>query len=407
MAFALWTGIAAYTNYEATGRRRSLVASGLLCGAAVALAYSAAIGVLLVLAALLTGERRSGAYTPFKAVVVFGAAALASVALMSPDLLTGAFLLLRNFTGTNAAGDGGDLRSAIDSVTILRQQNWTGFVTLLLKPDTMLATMAAVVGAIAGVRARERWTVLLSLTTLAFVLVVSLSNRGLNESYLLPVAPAVWLLASRGIAALAFNRRLAYAAGVAVVGAWSLFVTMREDVMLAKPDTRVLAKQWIEAHVPSGAKILMDGMRFRFVQGVPLNPDKTTVARRMADLEKSELTLSNTMMLVYREAADRITGPTYELHSTMYGLEVEDLDHYVHGAFDYIVVSSFNEKRYASEAAASLHPASARFYRDIKTDPRFQAIYVVEPIMWRQVGPTITVYRVVADPPAPEASKAS
>src|SRR5205814_10085439 len=51
MACALWAGIAAYRHYELSGGRRSLVASGLLCGAAVALAYSAAIGVLLVVGA--------------------------------------------------------------------------------------------------------------------------------------------------------------------------------------------------------------------------------------------------------------------------------------------------------------------------------------------------------------------
>jgi hypothetical protein len=182
---------------------------------------------------------------------------------------------------------------------------------------------------------------------------------------------------------------------------------MREDVMLAKPDTRVVAKEWIETHVSPGSKILMDGMRFRFVQGVALNADKATLARRLADLEKSELTLSNTMLQVYRQAAERVDGPTYDLHSTVYGLEVEDLDYYVAASFDYIVVSSFNEKRYASEIAKRQHPNSARFYGGIKADPRFQAVYVVEPIMWRQVGPTITVYRVISDRRVTEGATAS
>jgi hypothetical protein len=238
-----------------------------------------------------------------------------------------------------------------------------------------------------------------------------MSNRGLNESYLLPVLPAIWILGSRGIAALALGhsrvRPWIYTIGVAGAGAVALFVTMREDVMLAKPDTRVVAKQWIESHVAPGSKILMDGMRFRFVQGVPLNGDRATLARRMADLEKSELTLSNMMMVVYREAAARVDGPTYDLHSTVYGLEVEDLDHYVRSGFDYVIVSSFNEKRYATEGARREHPKSAQFYHDIKTDPRFQAIYVVEPIMWQQVGPTITVYKVIAEPAAPETTKVS
>src|SRR5262245_10048388 len=234
MAFALWTGIAAYVHYEASGRRRSLVASGLLCGAGVALAYSAAIGVLLVLSALLFGrDGVTGSSSRIKDAIVFSIAALVSVALMSPDLLTGAALVLRNFAGVSPQPATGDVRAAIDSVTILRQQNWSGFVQLLFKPDTVLTTIGAAAGIAAGLRSRERWTWLLSIATAVFVVVVSLSNRGLNESYLLPVIPALWLLSSRGIAALSFDRRWIYAGAIAGIGAVSMFVTMREDVMLA------------------------------------------------------------------------------------------------------------------------------------------------------------------------------
>src|SRR5262249_35932944 len=94
--------------------------------------------------------------------------------------------------------------------------------------------------------------------------------------------------------------------------------------------------------------------------------------------------------------ASRVDGPTYELHSTVYGLEVDDLDDYVSSRFAYVVVSSFNEKRYLSADAARRRPKSARFYRDIKIDPRFQVVYAVEPEMWQHVGPTITVYKVNA-----------
>ena len=66
--------------------------------------------------------------------------------------------------------------------------------------------------------------------------------------------------------------------------AMPLFAVVRDDVMVSQPDTRVIAKAWIEAHVPAGARILMDGMRFRFVQGAPLTPDARTVERRLTGL---------------------------------------------------------------------------------------------------------------------------
>ena len=408
MAFALWAGIAAYLSYEASGRRRPLVIAGLLCGAAIALAYSAAIGLAMLLFARLFASDQPGGQVGLRDAGILAGAALVSVALMSPDLIAGAGLLIRNFAALKQAGaQTADVRGAIDSVTILRDQDWAGFFQLLLKPDSLIVTLAALVGLVAGCWRRERWTMLLSATTAVMMLIVSASNRGLSESYLLPVAPAIWLLSSRGVAALSLDRRWLYTAGVVGVGATSLFFAIREDVMLARPDTRVLAKQWIETHIPSGSKILMDGMRFRFVQGVPLNPDKDTVARRLADLGKSELVLSGQMLSLYREAAQRIDGPTYDLHSTRYGLEVEELDEYVRSCFSYVVVSSFNEKRYLTEAATQRYPRSARFYRDIKADPRFHVVYAVEPIMWRQVGPTITVYQVMCERPFAEARHAS
>jgi 4-amino-4-deoxy-L-arabinose transferase-like glycosyltransferase len=398
MAFALWSGVAAFLAYEASGRRRWLIASGLLCGAAMALAYSAAIGLLMLLAALLLPSGREHWSNRLTGAAWLCGAAILSIALMSPDLLTGAAALLRNFASPDTATlQSGDLRGAIDSVTIIRQREWVGYLQLLLKPYNVIATLAAVAGVLAGIWRRERWTILLSAMTLAFLLIVSSASRGLSESYLLPVTPALWLLGSRGIAALSFNRRSLYAAGLVAATGVSLFFTVRENVMLWTPDTRVLAKQWIESHVPPGSKILMDGMRFRFVQGVPLNGDRATVERRLAALETSELTLSDQMLSLYREAATRIAGPTYDLHSTVYGLDVQDLDYYVRECFNYVVVSSFNEKRYAGEDDARRHPKSAQFYRDIKVDPRFRAVYTVDALMWQHVGPRITVYKVACD----------
>jgi hypothetical protein len=407
MAFALWTGVAAYCAYEASGRRRTLVIAGLLCGAAVALSYSAAIGLAMLLVARLS--RRSDPWADrAKDAVVLGGASLVSIALMSPDLLTGAGLLIRNFTATRlAVPNGADVRGAIDAVTILRQPDRDGFVQLLLKPDTLVMTIAAVLGVIAGVPRRERWTMLLSGTTAAALVALSASNRGLSEMYLFPVLPAMWLLSSRGVAALSLGGMPLRAAGVAAIAAMPLFLAVRENIMLSKPDTRILAKRWIEANIPSGATILMDGMRFRFVPGVPLNADRATLARRLADLENSELALSGQMLSLYREAAEQADGPAYNLHSTVYGLEVEHLDLYVRSCVPYVVVSSFNEKRYQTDAASRLHPKSARFYRDIKTDSRFQVVYAVGPVMWQQLGPTITVYKVICERTRADAGQAS
>ena len=394
MTFSMWAGVAMYLAYERSGRRRTLIASGLLLGIAVALAYTAAIGLMMVLTALffISGRGVSRVETVNAALLVV--AALVGVALLSPDLLTGAGLLLRNFAAPAQPEPNGDIRTAIDSVTILRQGQWTDYLALLATPYNILTTLGALIGIIAGVWQRERWTLLLAAASLSLLVIVSAASRGASESYLLAITPALWLLSSRGIAALPINRPYAFTVVVLGVNAVPLFFTVRDDAMLARPDTRVLAKQWIETNVPSGSKILMDGMRFRFVQSPPLNGNKATVARRLANMSNSELALSQQMLSLYREAAEQVEGPTYDLYSTMYGLDVEDLDYYTRTCFDFIVVSSFNEKRYASEIERVRHPKSARFYQDIKTDSRFQLVHRVDPTVWKHLGPAISIYRV-------------
>jgi hypothetical protein len=400
MAFAMWASLAVYVTYERSRHRGALIVCGLLSGVAIALAYTSAIGLLMLLTALLfVSDHDGGGLGRIKDAAILLTAALAGVALLSPDLLTGAGLLVRNFAAQPQAEPNTDIRTAIDSVTILRQVQWTGYLALLVKPYNVLTTAGAVVGIIAGVWRRERWTMMLSVAAILLLVIVSAASRGASESYLLPITPALWLLCSRGLAVLPIDRRFAFGVTLAVA-AVPLFFTVRDDFMLARPDTRVLAKSWIEANVPQGSKILMDGMRFRFVQSAPLNGNKATVERRLANMSKSELSLSEQMLSLYREASEHVDGPTYDLYSTMYGLDVENLDYYASTCFDYIVVSSFNEKRYASEAESRQHPKSARFYADIKTDSRFHLVHSVEPIIWKQLGPTITVYRVDCQPGA-------
>ena len=89
-----------------------------------------------------------------------------------------------------------------------------------------------------------------------------------------------------------------------------------------------------------------------------------------------------------------MSGPSYELHSTVYGLEVRDIDEYVRESFDYVVISSFNEKRYASEADRARYPKSARFYEQVRTDPRLHVVFSIEPALWRRSGPALTVYAI-------------
>jgi hypothetical protein len=398
MACALAGALLAFITFEQRGSRRSLMLAGALCGAAIALAYTAGLALLMMLAALVSRPTRQPLADHLRDLAALVAPAILLIALMSPDLLLGMGLLLGNFAnlfgGANNAGDTGSARSFIDAVTILRSGDWGGFVALLVKPNNVLVTIAAIGGAAIGVWRRERWTLILAAATVLFLAVVSISNRGVNEAYLFPIAPVMWTLAARGLGEISTGRRWSLALVTLAVSGYSLYEVVRDDRMISHPDTREIAKDWFETHVPSGAKVLMDGMRFRYVPGIPLQPDRNTVARRLDNLESSELTLSPQMLSLYREAAESVPGPTYDLHSTVYGLEVEDIDYYVRESFDFIVISSFNQKRFDSEAERQRYPKSARFYDEVRRDPRLRVVFSIEPAVWQRSGPTLTVYAV-------------
>ena len=161
MACALWTGIAAYLSYEASGKRRLLVIAGLLSGAAIALAYSATVGLAMLVCAraLRLGSGRG-------ALAGYGDSRRRGVAEHCADVARPAHR--RGNAGPAfiapdvAPSAGANVRSAIDSVTILQEHDWAGFVQLLFKPDDLLITGGAVAGILIGVWKRERWTTLLS-----------------------------------------------------------------------------------------------------------------------------------------------------------------------------------------------------------------------------------------------------
>ena len=184
---------------------------------------------------------------------------------------------------------------------------------------------------------------------------------------------------------------------VAVIVIIPLLALIRQDYMFTRPDTRVLAKEWIEANVPSGSKILIDGMRYRLIQSPPLNPDTSTVKRRMdraAGPRRVSRGVSQDTLELYAEAMSKVEGPKYDLHSTVYGLDVKDLSYYPQECFDYIITSSQVTNDFVAPSRAAKYPTSAKFYRQLPTDPRFTAIYSVEPVPWEIQGPAITVYEV-------------
>jgi 4-amino-4-deoxy-L-arabinose transferase-like glycosyltransferase len=414
---ALWASIMVYLRYEEKKETRQLIGAGILAAIAIAFKLPGGIVLLTLLVAIASNAETLSFRTKFREAGVLLLTAAATLTLIAPEWLTslgdiqGNFSQLAGSGASSADADGQDLRDSIDAVTILRG-DWSWYILILLKNHNFALTLATLAGAGLAFWRRSRWPIIWILHTVVFLAVMFAADRGPSERYLLPVVPGLWLLSAWAIVEISRRRAWLMASGLACVVAAPLFLLVRQNYEWTNPDTREVAKVWIEANVPPGSKILMDGMRYRFVQSPPLRPDQATVARLAAqaggeseDISRTGVQsylpgeagwagASRTTWLLYAEAMQRAKGPSYALYSTLYGLGVEDLDHYIQACFDYIITSSYNTKRYISDPYRARFPKSARFYDGLKTDSRFRVVYSVAPIAWRRPGPAITVYQV-------------
>jgi hypothetical protein len=253
-------------------------------------------------------------------------------------------------------------------------------------------------GAAIAIWRRHRWDLIWCALVVLFLGVMTLADRPGQERYILPIVPAIWLLAARAASVFAGQRGRVMVTVIAVIVIIPLFALIRQDYMWTRPDTRVLAKNWIESNVPDGSKILMDGMRYRFIGSPPLKPDQATVNRRVKGAASEEALsrgVSSRTLEIYAEAMSNLKGSRYNIYSTVWGIDVKELSYYPKMCFEFIVTSSYNSNRFVEPHVAERYPTSAQFYARLPVDSRFEAVYSAKPIPWKIQGPEITVYKVL------------
>jgi 4-amino-4-deoxy-L-arabinose transferase-like glycosyltransferase len=401
MTLAMWASILAYIIYENDGRLRWLIAAGILAGGAVAFKLPGLVTLPVLLLAIAFPWRGKGSRAVFREAVTVTFSMFLTITVISPENIKAMGSLAYHFSNLfmNAAwaeASTVSIREDIYAVTILREGS---YFRILSQPYNIALSLAVLVGAAIGCWRRNRWDIIWTVFIGLFFGVMVLADRPGIERYLFPILPAFWLLGARAVFMLAGERASLLVAGFALIVAWPLFALVKQNHTWTRPDTRVMAKEWIEANIPSGSKILMDGMRYRFIFSPPLNPDEATVARRLnhAEDEDGQISrgISGRTMELYANAMSSVSGPRYELHSTVWGLEVRDLSYYPEACFDYVVTSSGIANRFSAPSVAERYPESAAFYNQLPQDSRYRLIYAVEPIPWKVQGPGIAVYEVL------------
>jgi hypothetical protein len=408
MGLALWASILAYIAYEQKGDRRLLVLAGALGAVSIAFKLPGIVIIPLLFVAIATaprgGPRLKRVVTECATVFL---SLIVALTVIAPEWVIRIDNIWEDFSHVLHAGHAGAQESdeqLADEITSITTGKGTGslaagYVRHLLAPYNLVLTLAAAAGLVLGVWRRNRWDLIFGGFVVVFVVVMGTSDRSQPERYLIPIVPALWLLASRALIALWQRHRVVGYAGLVATLVVPAYAIARQAVEKTYPDTRIVAKEWIEKNVPNGSRILIDGMRYRLSHSPPLNPDETTVASQVerASVEGAHLGrgVSKKTLSVYEEALRGVSGPRYELHSTVHGLQVQPLEYYLDECYGYVVTSSEIAGKFGPRGGArGRFPNSARFYDSLDTDPRSTKVYELDPEPWHSSGPTIKVYRL-------------
>jgi hypothetical protein len=207
--------------------------------------------------------------------------------------------------------------------------------------------LAGIAGAVAIVRYYPRHALILGGFFTVFYAVFGSGNTVFFR-YILPLIPLVCLLAAVAVRRVGpwLARHTGVSAGVscallaALIAAPSLVNSIWLDLLLARTDTRVLAGQWLDAHLTEGESVLDAGSqytRLRLKQGVVM----ATLESPPADW----LVLHDSRLKAYAATPPTLLAladERYELAHTVHGDRSHDSIYDLQDAF-FLPIAGFRE----------------------------------------------------------------
>ena len=240
--------LAAALRFQADGRRGWLLASAFLAGLACSAQYTAApAGLIVPLAWLL----RADGPAPLSWLLQAGLASAFGFFLGTPYALLDAARFLDDWRDSSAREIFAPHDPVLTARMILRHLWCFG-------GEGSLSGAGAALGLAALLRRDARRALLLSIPVAAYVAALSPHLDGGNARYLFGSYPALALLAGEGFSLLGGASAWRRGIVAAVALAPGLLLSWRYDAALLLPDTRAQATEWLAAHVPFGATLLLD-----------------------------------------------------------------------------------------------------------------------------------------------------
>jgi hypothetical protein len=400
------------------GRRRDYVLAGIAVGLAAATKYTGAYTAFCLIVAAFC-DATDGSVGP--AARRLGLAVLAGLAAF---VLANPYALLHFSDFANGVSEQASLAAGSDPVKLgTRPGNGIGYYlwTFTWGLGWVPALAAVAGGVLLVVRRRIGLVLTLVPVCIAFIVFMGVQQRYFGR-WLMPVFPIVALLAAyAAIEAVRWLSR-ARAVPIAVGGAvatvlllgQSLVAVLHNDAVLSRPDTRNLVRAWMVAHVPAGARVVIE----------PLVPDNwsTDVGRSLSATPTGErwwryptwLTdVDQSLRPLPKGQVRYVVVDQYERV-----LRPKLLNEYVAGGFCWIVLGSLQAGRAFAQPQDA--PESVAYYYQLAD--RARLMYHVSPFadrahpvpfsfdwsidyyprQYHRPGPEMSVYRL-RDGPTPAA----
>lgn len=191
---------------------------------------------------------------------------------------------------------------------------------------------------------------------------------------------------------------------------------IRHDYLMAQKNTRIIAKEWIETHIPEGTKILLDSY------GPQLQMSKKNLERfyQAALKEDNKGPFTAHLKDYYKYQIDAIHGRTYDItkiehpwweekeeeasektYTSEYDRDmgnplkkrgVMPLGYYVENDYEYVITNSRAYDMYAAQAKKANFPSFADFYASLEEKCQLVKNFDSNPV--NRPGPDVKIYKL-------------
>jgi hypothetical protein len=391
-----------------TGRTREYVLAGAALGVAIATKYTAGVVLVTVVAAA------------FASPVAHARVRNLAFALA---LMCAGFLAANPYALLDHSAFRADLQKQTDTageqggkLGLANTSGWRYYLGTSAWGFGWLPSLFAVGGAV-GLLARHRRLGLLLAPAPVLLFLYLGSQSRFFARWMLPIYPIGCLLAAwAGVAAATWlARRFSLRAAIPVAGvgvlllAQGLVFSVHNDLVLARADTRMLAREWMIAanHVPAGSKVVVEPIAPDQWAGDPGHPlfSATGSGNRWNKWRTSRSCVNNDGTVITSGACRVVKLEDYE-RTTRPAL----VENYRRGGFCWVVTGSTQYGR--AQADPHAVPNALPYYAELRR--RADVVYRVSPyggasehvpfsfdysfnyypLSYERPGPEIVIYRL-------------